>query len=102
MEKLFNKEILRHYNFTFQGRFFTVYVLDGGEYYDIHILNDKFQENEINTLYLQEPKDCVSLESLDDIKLACLGLEFALWDEFYGKNKKFYSFNVEVAEETEL
>ena len=47
MEKLFNKEILRHYNFTFQGRFFTVYVLDGDKI--IKILDSKILTDVIFT-----------------------------------------------------
>ena len=102
MSELYGKEILKHYSFTFQGRLYTVYVLNDDKYYNIHIISKRYKEDELNTLCLQEPKDSVSIDSFTDIKMACLGLEFALWDEFYGYDKKLYSFSVDVAEETEI
>jgi hypothetical protein len=57
----------------------------------------------MNTLKLQEPKDCVSLEEVTNpIRLECQALEHLLWDKFYGTNDKMYSFNVEIAETCEL
>ena len=99
----YNKKILANKIVYYNNRYVEVLVLDDKDYYNIHVLDDAYQDDEMNTLKLQEPKDCVSLEEVTNpIRLECQALEHLLWDKFYGTNDKMYSFNVEIAEEYPL
>lgn len=66
MNKLYNKEILNSYSININGDYYRCYILDDENYYNIHIISDKFKKDEVNTLHLQEPKDCISINELDD------------------------------------
>ena len=99
----YNKKILANKIVYYNNRYVEVLVLDDKDYYNIHVLDDAYQDDEMNTLKLQEPKYCVSLEEvINPIRLECQALEHLLWDKFYGTNDKMYSFNVEIAEEYSL
>ena len=99
----YNKKILANQIVYYNNRYVEVLVLDDKDYYNIHVLDDAYQDDEMNTLKLQEPKDCVSLEEVtNSIRLECHALEHLLWDKFYGIENKMYSFNVEIAEECSL
>lgn len=91
---LYNKTILKEHSEYLFNRYYTLYVLDDKDYYNIHITCDKFQGNELNTLYLQEPKADVNLSEFDDLYITKLLLEFALWDKFYGYKDKSYQFEI--------
>ncbi len=97
---LYDKKILAQTEVYLNGDFCEVYCLDGGEYFDIHILNDSFASDELNTLRLQEPKEIQ--EATSEIFLTCQGVEFLLWHRFYGKGGKMHSFNCELVESVEL
>ena len=97
----YGKKILAQTGVRLHGEYAEVYCLDGGEYYDIHILNDNFKDEELNTLQLQAPKECY-LTIPDEIQLTCWGIEFLLWHLFYGRNGKGHSFNCECVESFDL
>lgn len=100
---IYNKPILARELIYYGSRYVEVCVLDNNDYYDIHIFDDKYKKDEMNTLSLQEPKDCVSLEEVTNpIRLECHALEHILWDKYYGYNGNMYSFNVEIADTCEL
>ncbi len=99
----YNKKILASKDVFYNNKYIEVLVLDDGDYYNIHIIDENFKDEELNTLKLQEPKDCVTLEEISNpVKLECYALEHILWDKFYGFNGKMYSFNVEIADTCEL
>ena len=101
--KKYNKEIIAEHNMYYNNNFITVLVLDDKDYYNIHVLDEKFKDEELNTLKLQEPKECITLEQIKNpIYLECIGLEHALWDKFYGYGKKMHSFSVQLVESVEL
>lgn len=102
MEK-YRKRVLSKISLTLNGVEATVFCLDDNEYYNIHVVNDSFQDDESNTLRLQEPKKSVSLEQVTDEKfLTCQGIEFLLWNQFYGKGGKMHSFSCACVESCEI
>lgn len=99
----YNKKILANKIVYYNNRYVEVLVLDDKDYYNIHVLDDSYQDDEMNTLKLQEPKEYVTLEEVTNtIRLECQALEHLLWDKFYGKDNKMYSFNVSIADTCEL
>ena len=64
--------------------------------------NDFYRNDELNTLYLQEPKDCVKKEEFTKAKLLCWAVEKFLWHSCYGMDGMSYSFSVEVTDECNL
>ena len=101
--KKYNKEILAETSVTLDAETVEVYCLDGGDYYDIHTVSDNFKDEESNTLHLQEPKEAVSLEAVTDkVYLTCMGLEFLLWQKFYGYKDKLHTFSCECVDRDNL
>lgn len=89
----YGKKILAYKEVILNGEYCDVYCLDGGEYYDIHIIHDSFMDEEMNTLHLQEPKQLYK-DIPDDVALMCWGVEFLLWYKFSNRNNKLYSFDI--------
>ena len=102
MEMKYNKRILKQYTENVFGGYYTLYVLDDKNYYNIHIVTDKFRDEELNTLQLQEPKQYVSFNKFNELYITKLILEFALWSKFYGYDNKVYQFEIKSAIDLEL
>ena len=99
MRKLYNKEVLNSVNVELNGNFVEVYALKGDKYVSYHVLSAKYQQDELNTLRLEDESDKADIS---DIFLTCQGIEFLLWDQFYGKNGKMHSFTCEESESCDL
>lgn len=79
----YNKKVLADKTINYNNDYYEILVLDDKDYYNIHILNEKYKDEELNTLYLQEPKDCINIEKVTSpIYMEKLTLQFALWDKF--------------------
>lgn len=102
MEMKYNKKILQQYTENVFSEDYTLYVLDDGDYYNIHIVTDKYMDEELNTLQLQEPKQNVSFNKFNKLYMTKLILEFALWSRFYGYDNKIYQFEVKSAIDFDL
>ena len=102
MEMKYNKRILKQYTENVFGEYYTLYVLDDKDYYNIHIVTDKFRDEELNTLQRQEPKQYVSFNKFNELYITKLILEFALWSRFYGYDNKVYQFEIKSAIDFEL
>lgn len=104
MTKLFNKEVIAELEVNLFNRDYNILVLDNEEQdvYDIHIITDHYQKDELNTLLLQEPKDVVSRDEFDKLHLTMVATEFALWDELYGYKGKNYTFSIKIENEYNL
>lgn len=101
--KKYNKEILASKFVYYDNKCVEVLILDDEDCYNIHIIDEDFKDDELNTLKLQEPKEYIQLEKISDpISLECLGLEHLLWDKFYGFENKLYDFSVSVSYMEEL
>jgi hypothetical protein len=99
-EKKYGKKIIAQRSIEVNGSNYTCYVLDdGGEYYDIHVVDHHYADDDSNTLKLQEPKD-VAQKDIITSKAFMLGqiMEHVLWHECYGENGKMYDFCVEYEE----
>jgi hypothetical protein len=94
MKMKYNKRILKQHTERIFGKYYTLYILDDKDYYNIHIVTDEYRDEEFNTLKLQEPKKDVSLNELDELYMTKLILEFALWSKFYGYKNKTYQFEI--------
>lgn len=102
MEMKYNKRILKQHTENVFGEYYTLYVLDDGDYYNIHIVTNKYKDEELNTLQLQETKQDVSSNKFNELYMTELILEFALWSKFYGYDNKVYQFEVKSAIDFDL
>lgn len=102
MEMKYNKRILTQHTENVFGDYYTLYVLDAGDYYNIHIVTDKYKDKEFNTLLFQDPKQNVSLNKFDRLHITKLILEFALWSKFYGYDGKVYQFKIKSTVDFDL
>ena len=98
MTKLFNKEVIAELEVDLFDRDYNIVVLDNEKQntYDIHIITDRYVNDELNTLFLQEPKDVVFRDKFDKLHLTMVTTEFALWDELYGYRGKGYTFSIKI------
>ena len=90
----YNKKVLKSKDINIFNQYYTIYILDEENYFDIHIVNDKYRDEEINTLWVEEPKEYVTLEDLDEVYLYEEVVKFALWDKFYSYEDCLYTFDV--------
>jgi len=85
--KKYNKKVIASYEKTLDNETFQVYVLDDNNYYNIHVISERFKDDELNTLKLQEPKECIGnvSEYFDNSKMISYLLEHFIWDRFYSE-----------------
>ena len=104
MTKIYDKEVINELEVNLFNRDYKIIVLDNSEQdtYDIHIITEHFDESELNTLHLQEPKDAVSADKFDKLYLTMIVTEFALWHKLYGYKNKVYSFSIKVDDTFEV
>lgn len=104
MTKIYDKEVINELEVNLFNRDYRVIVLDNPEQdtYDIHIITSRYAKDELNTLFLQEPKEIVSVDKFDKLWLTMTVTEFALWDELYDYKGKSYTFSIKVTDEYEL
>ena len=90
----YGKKVLKMEEINLFNQDYIIYVLDTEGYFDIHIVNNKYKDEEANTLWLEEPKECITLEDLDKIYLYEEVVKFALWDNLYGYKDSRYTFDI--------
>lgn len=90
----YGKEVLKSEDINIFNQDYIIYVLDGGDYFNIHVVNDGYKDEEDNTLLKQEPKEYITLEDLDKVYLYEEVVKFALWNKFYGYKDSLYTFDV--------
>ena len=94
MATKYGRNILKRFSVNLFNNDYELLVLDGDKYYNIHIIDNKFRDDELNTLKYQEDKECTSLESFDNIRMTNDMVQHALWDKFYGYKNKTYIFDI--------
>ena len=104
MDMKYGKKILATHQTYYDNNLIEVIICDSddkfSDYYDIHVIHPSYKDNDLNTLELQEPKDCITLEEISNpIKMECFALEKALWHKFYGKDNKMHTFCVSFESE---
>lgn len=104
MSKIYNKEVISELEVDLFNRDYRIIVLDNPEQntYDIHIITGRYAKDELNTLFLQEPKGAVFADRFNKLYLTMTVTEFALWDELYGYRDKSYTFSIKVTDKCEL
>lgn len=93
--KLYDKDIIIEHTMCIDGCYYTGYVLDGGAYFNVHVIDEHYRQDEMNTLQLQEPKE-VDIE-LDKAYIMSKILEHYLWDKLYGYKGRNYNPYVDVS-----
>lgn len=98
-EKKYGKKILAQRSIEVNGDEYTCFILDDNNYYNVHVVDDHYQDSEMNTLKLQEPKDVAKLDVVTS-KAFMLSqiMEHVLWHLCYGDNDKHYDFNIDYEE----
>ena len=94
--KLFNKDIIIEQTICIDGCYYTGYVLDGGDYFNIHVIDDYYRQDEMNTLKLQEPKEC-NVE-IDKAYIIARILEHYLWHRLYNYKGRNYNPCIDLSE----
>lgn len=104
MTKIYNKEVIADLDVNLFNRDYKIIVLDNEkqDMYDVHILTSRYAKDELNTLFLQEPKEYTYVKKFDKLYLTRTVIEFALWDELYGYRGKSYTFSVKIEDECKL
>ena len=84
MEK-YNKKVIASYQKYLDGENFEIFILDGGKYYNVHVISEKYKKDEMNTLKLQEPKEYIknAKEYFTNAKMIGYLMEHFIWDRFY-------------------
>ena len=101
MSKIYNKDLITKLDVNLFNRNYKIFVLDNEKQntYDIHIITNRYAKDELNTLFLQEPKDAVSADRFNKLYLTMIATEFALWDEFYDYRGKSYTFSIKIEDD---
>lgn len=90
----YNKKVLKFKEINIFNQEYAIYILDDGDYFNIHIENDKYNDEECNTIWDVESKEYITLEDLDEVYLYKEVVKFALWDKFYDYKGSFYTFDI--------
>ena len=96
MATKYGKQILKELGVDVFNHYYRLLVLDDDKYYNVHIIDDKFRDDELNTLKYQDEKKYTSLDEFDDIRMTNDVLQHALWDRFYGYKNKTYTFDIKA------
>lgn len=102
--KIYDKEIISELKVNLFNRSYKVIVSDNEKQnmYDVHIITSRYAKDELNTLFLQEPKGSVSADKFDKLYLTMIVTEFALWDELYGYRDKSYTFSIKINDKCDI
>lgn len=85
--KKYNKEIVTSYEKDIDGENFEVLVLDDGDYYNVHVISERYRDDdEMNTLISQEPKECVNKDYFTTQYLIGELMNYFIWDRVYGES----------------
>ena len=94
MATQYNLNVIHSVSINIDNAFIVAYVLDNEQYWNIHILDDWYREDYLNTLKQQIPKDSIDINLLDDVFLYKVICEHYLWHKTYGYKGKVYNFDV--------
>lgn len=96
----YGNKILAQRSISFNGIEYTCFVLDDGNYYNVHVLTEDMMDEEGNTLTSQEPKDIANLDIITSKPFMLSKImETALWRECYCSDK-MYEFSIDYIENT--
>ena len=85
MQIKYNREVLYSLaKYIDNEQFEVIVIVDQPNYYNIHIISETFRDDRLNTLALQEPKECiVDPDSyFNETKLLEYILRHCIWSHF--------------------
>lgn len=87
---MYNKEVIAKYEKFLDNEQFEVVVLEDNTssddvYYNVHVISERFKNDELNTLKLQEPKSYIGnpTEYFNKARLIGYLMDHFIWDRFY-------------------
>lgn len=92
--KMYGKNIVAEYEKYLDDENFRVVVTydpeicsDGQTYYNIHVISERYKNDELNTLKLQEAKSYVKDEKeyFNNARLISYLMDHFIWDRFYNE-----------------
>lgn len=90
----YGKKVLKSENINIFNQECTIYILDNGNCFDVHIENAKHKGRVSETIWDVLPKKHTALKKLDEVYLYEEVVKFALIDKFYGYKDSYYTFDV--------
>lgn len=101
MTTKYGKKVIASYEKYLDDEHFIVIILDGDTYYNIHLISEKYAQDELNTLQLQEPHSKISNpeEYFDKKYMIAVLMQFFIWDRFYDEGVISSSVNIHEIEE---
>jgi len=96
MKTKYNKPVIAELSRTIGDLDIRVVILQEGEYDNVHIITNKYQQNELSTLHLQDSKGCT--EFTDD-RLLSYAYEFFIWYDTQDLGIASIDLDIEIEEE---
>lgn len=82
----FGKKIVASLEKYLDNEQFEVIVVEDDDNYNIHVMSEKYNDDELNTMKLQEPKDCIdSIAYFNNAMLISYLMDHFIWDRFYNE-----------------
>lgn len=107
-EEYYGKKVIASYEKIIDGEYFKVIIVDenklgkdGDKYYNVHILCEKFRQDEMYTLKFREPHSLVEnpKEYFDKKYMIGVLMEHFIWDRFYDEGSLSVGVKVYEIEE---
>jgi len=96
MKTLYNKPIIAELSRTIGDLEIQVIIIQEGEYDTVHIITNKYQQDELNTLHLQDSKGCT--EFTDD-RLLSYAYGFFIWHDLQDLGIASVDLDIEMEDE---
>lgn len=96
----YGKKVLKSENINIFNQECTIYILDNGNYFDVHIENAKYKGRISMTIWDVLSKKNTTLKDLDKVYLYEVAVKFALQDKFYGYKDSLYIFDITTTKES--
>jgi len=94
----YKKEVVATFDRELDGEQFSVLVLDDKDYYNIHVISERYKADEMNTLSQQISKESMSKDSFTTAKLIGYLMEHFIWDRFYDLGMLSSSITIDIEE----
>lgn len=83
MKTKYGKKVYLEYTHNIYGKYISLIVLKEEDYWNIHIINDSFKDEELNTLDQQIPIDMWKLEEFTEEWVLETIYRHVIWDIGY-------------------
>lgn len=85
MNTKYGKEVISSFSKVVGGKYYEVFIVEGDRYYNVHVINEAYMDDECNTLQSEIPQSSVPnpKEYFDTKFLLGRLMEEFIWSEFY-------------------